>query len=58
MIDEKGLEARRAYKRKWAAENRDRVRKYQDAYWNKRAQAEAEAAKKRGEIPAEEAKAQ
>ena len=29
--------ARRAYKRKWAADHRDRCREYQARYWEKKA---------------------
>ena len=36
-------EARRAYKRKWARENPEKVRAQQERYWNKRAEAEAAA---------------
>lgn len=42
-MTEKALEARRAYKRKWAKENPDKVKRYQEKYWSKKA-AEAEAA--------------
>ena len=31
-------EARKAYKRAWNRANPDKVRKYQENYWNKRAQ--------------------
>ena len=37
-------EARRAYKRKWARENPDKIRAQQERYWNKRAEADAAAA--------------
>ena len=37
-------EARRAYKRKWARENPDKIRAQQDRYWSKRAEADAAAA--------------
>lgn len=30
-------EARRAYKRAWNAQNRDKVKEYQQRYWNKKA---------------------
>ena len=36
-------EARRAYKRKWARENPDKIRAQQDRYWSKRAEADAAA---------------
>ena len=35
------LEARRAYKRRWARENRERVREYNARYWERRAAREA-----------------
>ena len=48
-MTEKALEARRAYKRKWAREHPEQVRAAQERYWTKRAeQAEAEAAAAEG----------
>ena len=44
-MTEQAIEARRAYKRKWAKENRDKIRKQQERYWTKRAEAESRAAK-------------
>lgn len=42
-MTEKAREMRKAYKRKWAAEHRDKCRQYQETYWNKKAaQAAAE----------------
>lgn len=38
-MDEKALEARRAYKREWNRKNRDKVREQQARYWAKRAAA-------------------
>lgn len=35
MTDE-AKEARRAYKREWARKNRDKVKRYQAAYWERR----------------------
>ena len=40
-MTDKAIEARRAYKRKWNADNREKVREYQDRYWEKRAEQEA-----------------
>lgn len=37
-------EARRAYKRKWARENPDKIRAQQERYWSRRAEAAAAAA--------------
>ena len=38
MMTEQAREARRAYKRQWARDNRDKVRAAQDRYWERRAQ--------------------
>ena len=37
-ISEAAKEERRAYKRKWNAENKDKVRQYNRDYWERRAQ--------------------
>lgn len=37
-MTEKALAARRAYKRRWARENRDKVRAQQDRYWQRQAE--------------------
>ena len=37
-MNEAAKEARRAYKKKWNAEHRDRVKQYQEDYWNRKAQ--------------------
>lgn len=40
----KAAEARRAYKRKWAKQNPEKIRQYQQTYWSRKAeQAEREA---------------
>ena len=36
-MTQEAMEARRAYKRKWASENREKVRAQQERYWNKKA---------------------
>lgn len=36
-ISEAAKERRRAYKREWAARNRDKVREYNRAYWERKA---------------------
>jgi len=36
-MNEKAAEARRAYKRKWARENPDKVKAQQERYWAKQA---------------------
>ena len=36
-MNEAAKEARRAYKRKWAKENPDKVRAAQERYWKKKA---------------------
>jgi hypothetical protein len=42
-MNEKAIEARRAYKRKWAQDNPDKVKAQQTRYWEKKA-AQAEQA--------------
>ncbi len=42
-MNEQAAAARRAYKRKWARENRDKVQAQQERYWTRKA-AEAAAA--------------
>lgn len=45
MLNEKAIEARRAYKRKWAKEHPEKVKAAQERYWQKKAeQAEQETA--------------
>ena len=39
IMTDKAKEARRAYKRAWQRANPDRVKKYQETYWNKKAEA-------------------
>lgn len=41
-MNEKAVEARRAYKRKWARENPDKVRQQQERYWAKKAAEQAQ----------------
>lgn len=36
-MNAKAIEARRAYKRKWAKENPDKVKKHQERFWTKKA---------------------
>lgn len=36
-MTEQAKEARRAYKRKWAKENPDKIKAQQERYWNKKA---------------------
>ena len=43
-MDEKAAEARRAYKREWQRKNRDKCRKYQENYWQKKAEQAAKEA--------------
>ena len=42
-MTEQAAAARRAYKRKWAKENPDKVKAQQERYWEKRAEQEAAA---------------
>lgn len=53
-MTEAAKEARRAYKRKWAKENPDKVKAATERYWNKKAQ---EAAEKEQTTPTQEATA-
>ena len=43
-MNEAAKAARREYKRKWNRENKDKVRQYQENYWNRIAQRTAEQA--------------
>ena len=43
-MTEQALAARRAYKRKWARENKDKVKAQQERYWTKKAAAAQEPA--------------
>lgn len=36
-MTDKAKEARRAYKREWQRNHPDKVRKYQETYWNRKA---------------------
>lgn len=36
-MNDKAIQARREYKRKWNAEHRDKVKEYQRKYWEKKA---------------------
>ncbi len=45
MMNEQAAEARRAYKRKWARDNPDKVKAQQARYWAKKAAQRAEAMK-------------
>jgi hypothetical protein len=50
-------EARRAYKRKWAKQNPEKIRQYQQTYWNRKAaqaEREAEAASRSDTAPEQE----
>lgn len=42
-MTKKAAEARKQYKREWAKRNPEKIREYQERYWNKRAE-ETEAA--------------
>ncbi len=37
MMNEKAKEARRAYRRKWAKDNPEKVKAQQERYWQKKA---------------------
>lgn len=42
-MNEAAKAARRAYKREWNKRNPDKLRKYQEDYWNRKAKQAAEA---------------
>lgn len=52
-MNEAAKEARRAYKRAWQRKNRDKVKKYQARYWERKAKAAA--AENESDPPAETA---
>ena len=53
-MTEQAAAARRAYKRKWANENPDKVKAQQERYWQRKAEQEAAAtARTAQEMPAE-----
>lgn len=54
-MTEAAKEARRAYKRKWAKENPDKVKAAQERYWTKKAQEAA--AEQQEAAPMQEARA-
>lgn len=43
-MNEAAKEKQRAYHRKWQQEHRDKVKKYQSDYWNRKAEQETAAA--------------
>lgn len=43
-MNEAAKAARREYKRNWQRRNRDKVKAYQEKYWNRKAQEAAQAA--------------
>lgn len=45
-MTEQAKEARRAYKREWNANNRDKVKKHQETYWERKAAKQATEQKK------------
>ena len=56
-MNEAAKEARRAYKRQWQRDNPDKVKKYIERYWEKKAREAAEAAEAAGNDPQQGAKA-
>lgn len=53
----KAAELRRAYKRQWAQQNPDKIRQYQQTYWDRKAEQaerEAEAASRSDTAPEQE----
>ncbi|MEE3499353.1 MAG: hypothetical protein VZS12_09525 [Ruminococcus bromii] len=51
MMTPEARESRKAYKREWAKKNPDKIRQYQETYWEKKAQ---EAAAENAESTTEE----
>lgn len=45
-MTEAAKEARRAYRREWARKNRDKVRNYQELYWQRKAEKALDSAEK------------
>lgn len=43
MLNEQAAEARKAYRRKWAKENPEKVKAMQERYWSKKAAEQAAA---------------
>ncbi len=41
IVDTKAREARNSYMRKWRRENKEKVKRYNKAYWEKKAAAQA-----------------
>lgn len=54
-MNEAAQEARRAYKREWQRKNRDKVKEYQNRYWERKAQEAAAADNSDPAEPAQEA---
>lgn len=42
-LEEKARQERKAYMKKWRAENKDKVKKHQQTYWQRKAQKKADA---------------
>lgn len=53
-MNEAARAARREYKRKWQRANRDKVKQYQENYWNRKAQEAAAADNDAGDPATEE----
>ena len=52
-MTQEAREARKAYKREWARKHPDKIRQYQETFWNKKAQEAAAAAEANTETAAE-----
>lgn len=52
-MNDKALEARRAYKRAWAKKNPDKVKAQQERYWQKKAANQEQSAEQEREEHAE-----
>ena len=53
-MTQEAREARKAYKREWARKHPDKIRQYQETFWNKKAQEAAAAAEANTETATEE----
>ena len=52
-MNDAAKEARKAYKRHWQREHPDKVKQYQENYWNRKAQEAAQAAPAEDTAPQE-----
>ena len=55
-MTQKALEARKAYKREWAKKHPDKIKQYQQTYWNKKAAADDAGAEQAAQAEPQQAK--